>query len=234
MQQECTNVIERLHGLIVKLKKSSAKYATDVFADVFNIDSDDNVKIFLCYSNLFILCNESLKIIDKDYPNKPSLKTHIENTMNALSKIDFIKYNGMSDFNSALKSDTLSALEVIADMTPCTEKTLSDDKLSEISKDINSIIDRILKSNMNEDLKSILTNRLLNIITIIKNYEIYGSEEVVKAIESSIGTIYLNQPSIKNDSEKSLCKDILLKLTSIVSFLSDSVSLAEYIEKFLP
>lgn len=170
MQQEYTNVIYRLHELIVNLKESSANYATDVFADVFNIDREDNVKIFLFYSHLFILCNESLKVIDKDYPNKPSLKTHIENTMDALSKIDFNKYNGMSDFNSTLKIDTLSVLKVIADMTPCTEKILPDDKLSEISKDINAMIDRILKSNMNEDLKYILTNRLLDIIMIIKNY----------------------------------------------------------------
>lgn len=180
-----------------------------------------------------MLCNESIKVIDRDYPNKPSLKTHIKNTMDALSRIDFNSYNGLRDFNSTLKSDTLSVLKTIADMTPCTEKRLDDESLSEMSKDINYMIDNILNSDMNDDLKSILTNRLLDILLIIKNYKIYGSEKVVKAIESSIGTIYLNYPNIKNTSEKNLCKNILLKLTSFVSFLSDSVPVIEYIEKFL-
>ncbi|MCQ4696252.1 hypothetical protein NE452_01845 [Paeniclostridium sordellii] len=233
MQQEYTNVIGRLYELVVKLRNSSTNNSDEAFAEVFDIDSKDNVQIFLCYSNLFRLCDESISLIDKYYPNKPSLKKHIENTMKALSKIEFNGYNGMNNFNSYLTSDTLTGLETISLIAQCTEKTLSDDKLSELSKDINSMLDDILKSNMNESLKCILSDRLIDILKILKNYEIYGSEKVVKSIESSIGAIYLNQPNIKNDSEKNLCKDILLKLTSFVTFLSDSVPLIEYIEKLL-
>ncbi|MPM12451.1 hypothetical protein SDC9_58804 [bioreactor metagenome] len=233
MEQKYTNVIERLHELVVKLKESHSSSTYDTFAEVFNIDRDDNVQLFLCYSNLFRLCDESINAMDKYYPNKPTLKNHIENTMKALSKIKFEDYRGMTDFKSSLTSDTLTGLETIALITQGTEKTIPNDKLDELSKDINSMIDDILKSDMNDSLKSILTDRLIDILRILKNYEIYGSEKVVQSIESSIGAIYLNKSNIKSDSENNLCKCILVKLRDVVSFFSEGVALLDNIDKLL-
>lgn len=234
MEISSKNNIERLYKLIFNLQKESTSNSNLAFCNVFNIDRNDTSEIILAYSDLIKLCIDSNNLIDKYFPNNLVLKDHINNTISALSEISFNSNFGMESFRSNLKDTTLTGLQMLSIMIPADEKVLSSKELSEILENINSIIIDIENSNMHDDLKNILIDRINDILIIIEKYEVSGTTKLIKSIETSIGSICLNMPNIQNETEVNLCKNIIKKLTGTISFFNESVTLLENISKFIP
>lgn len=235
MEIELKNSIARLYKLIFDLKEESSSNPRVAFSNVFNLNKDDHSEILLVYSDLIKLCIDSNNLIDKHHPNNMVLKSHINNTIFALSQIDFNDSSfGMRHFKVTLKDTTLTGLQMLSIMISSSEEILSSEQLDEVYKNINSILIDIDISNINNDLKAILTDRISDILIIIRKYKIYGSTELIKVIETSIGSICINQANIQTEPERSLCKNILSKLATTISFLNKNVPLIETLGKFIP
>lgn len=234
MEIEINNSIARLYTLVSNLKKQSTSDAKIAFSNVFNLDKSDTAEIIIAYSDLMKLCIDSNCLIDKCHPNNTILKNHINDTIFALSQLDFndISY-GMSSFKSTLKDTTLTGLQMLSIMISSDEEVLSDEQLDEIFQSINSILIDIDNSNISSDLKTILSDRMDDILIIIRKYKIYGTTELIKSIETSIGSICINQANIQTEPEISLCKNIISKLATAISFLNKNVPLIETLGKFI-
>ena len=61
---------------------------------------------------------------------------------------------------------------------------------------------RLIRSNINNELKEILIDRIEDILLIIRKYKIHGTNELIKSLETSIGSICTNQTNIKKQKRK--------------------------------
>lgn len=233
MEIESTNSIARLCILISKLKKESSSNPNIAFSNIFEINEDNLLEVMTAYSDLMKLCNDSNSIVDKYCPNKELAKKHISNIIYSLSKINFNDSTGMSSFRSNLSDSSLSSLEMLCTMIPSDGDILSIEKLSEIYENINSISNEINSSTINNDLKEILIDRIEDILLIIRKYKIHGTNELLKSIETSIGTICTNQSNVQTEEEVTLCKNIISKLSKIITCINQNIPLIEFASKVL-
>ena len=172
--------------------------------------------------------------IEKYYPNNTILIGHVSNAIAALSKINFANTSsGMSSFDNSLAATTMTGLYTIAVMIPCSEEILSTDAIAHLKEDISTILDDILVANISSKLKDILSNRIQDILVILNKYYIYGNDELIKAFETSIGSVCINASNTQSETEKGFCKLLLTKLTQVISFSNTTFSFAEHIEKLL-
>ena len=118
-------------------------------------------------------------------------------------------------------------------MLPSDGEILSSDKLNKIYENINSISNEINRSNINNELKEILIDRIEDILLIIRKYKIHGTNELIKSLETSIGSICTNQTNIKTEEEVSLCKNILSKLSKSITCINQNIPLIEFASKVL-
>lgn len=234
MEIESNNSIARLYKLISNLKEETTSNPKVAFCNVFSLTEDSDSEIMLAYSDLIKLCIDSNNLIEKYHQNNTILKNNIDNTIFALSQVDFNDTTfGMRNFKNSLKDTTLSGLQILSITIPSCEEILSNEQLDEIYDSINSILIDIDNSNINNDLKVILSDRINDILIIIRKYKIYGSTELIKVLETSIGSICVNQNNIQTEPEKSLCKNIISKLVTTISFLNKNVPLIETLGKFI-
>jgi hypothetical protein len=233
MQIESTNSVARLCILVSKLKKESRSNPSVVFSNVFEIEEDNILELMSAYADLMKLCNDSNTIVDKYCPNKTLAKKHISNIIYALSKINFNDSFGMDDFKNNLSKSSLESLELLCTMLPSDGEVLSDEELNEIYENINTISSDISNSNINNDLKEILIDRIQDILLIIRKYKTHGTNELLKSIETSIGSIYTNQPNIKSEEEVNLCRSIVSKLLKTITCINQNIPLIEFASKVL-
>lgn len=233
MEIESKNSLARLCILISKLKESNSSNPYTTFSSIFEVDENNLLEVMTAYSDLMQLCNNSNNIVDKYCPNKELAKKHISNIIYSLSKINFNDSFGMNGFKNNLSESSLASLEMLCTMLPSDGEILSSDKLNEIYENINSISNDINRSNINNVLKEILIDRIEDILLIIRKYKIHGTNELIKCIETSIGSICANHSNIKTEEEISLCRNILSKLSKSIACINENIPLIEFASKVL-
>ena len=233
MEIESKNSLARLCILTSKLKESNSSNPNIAFSRIIEVNENNLLEVMTAYSDLMQLCNNSNNIVDKYCPNKELAKKHISNIMYSLSKINFSDSLGMNSFKHSLSDSSLSSLEMLCTMLPSDGEILSSDKLNKIYENINSISNEINRSNINNELKEILIDRIEDILLIIRKYKIHGTNELIKSLETSIGSICTNQTNIKTEEEVSLCKNILSKLSKSITCINQNIPLIEFASKVL-
>ena len=168
MEIESKNSLARLCILTSKLKESNSSNPNIAFSRIFEVNENNLLEVMTAYSDLMQLCNNSNNIVDKYCPNKELAKKHISNIMYSLSKINFSDSLGMNSFKHSLSDSSLSSLEMLCTMLPSDGEILSSDKLNKIYENINSISNEINRSNINNELKEILIDRIRRHFTYYK------------------------------------------------------------------
>jgi hypothetical protein len=97
------------------------------------------------------------------------------------------------------------------------------DKLAAFKEELNTILDEVIASVLNNDLKKEICRYLRMIITAIENYQLGGIEPIMDAINVTAGNIVFNSEyrSFISDSE------LGGKIIKLISAVADSVAIVQ-------
>lgn len=109
----------------------------------------------------------------------------------------------ISDFRGRCRS-LLVQLEFVAESMEnlCGEKIVEVEELKCLEAQIETLISDIKKSTINSDLKKILLQKLFDIRNYFEQYDLNGMKGIQEVINSTVGTLAMNQTQIKTDDEK--------------------------------
>ncbi|MDB3084342.1 hypothetical protein C4097_07180 [Clostridioides difficile] len=243
---ETLNCIDRLHYIVkefnstitINLEGKPIDKLNQVISRMFDINKDDAMKVYSTYGSIFELCNNCLNTIDKIAPfdenssKNEFMKSRIENVMCALCAID-LPDGDFKEFKSTLNTDTLSNLKMLSYSINSSDIVITENQLDKIRDDIRLILDEIINSGISIKLKDLLSDRINEILNVVEKYKIYGSDEILKAYETCIGTMLINK-SIVEDKDMPLYQNIFLKLMKTISFLNENLPLIQYAKELMP
>lgn len=203
------NPAEKLYEILINVKKNSTegirRSAKDAWALTFDIDENDEEKIFLAVGKV-IQQIETLK--------------EISNRMNSIQKDDFVQditnleraiVNTNLDENSrqldvAISEKRMMALKAISmGLDICNQySTIEDEEIQGIKEKIIKLINEIKDLSIEDDLKRVIIVSLDNVNIMIENHMLYGIDEVRGAAEKGFGSILLNKElseAVKSDKK---------------------------------
>lgn len=245
---EASNCIDRLHYIInefnctrtigtINFENKPVDKLNQVLSKLFDIDESNTTEVYSTYGSIFELCNDCINTIDKIAPVEENssknefMKSKIDNAILALSSIN-LPNGDFKNFKSTLNNDTISNLKMLSYSLNSSEIVITENQLDKIYNDINLILDEVINSNISIKLKNFLSDRITEILIVVRKYKIHGSDDLLKAYEACIGSMYINNPTV-DDKDKSFFANIFLKLIETISFLNKNIPFISYIEKQL-
>ena len=139
------------------------------------------------------------------------------------------------------QSDAMTRLELGAQALSGrrTEQIIDEDELSQLKGEIESLSEKIIRSDsLNDDLKAFIMEKLEGIRRAIQVYRLRGITNLRKAFEESLGGIIVNRAEFeraKETEEVGWFKRILSKAWSMITFarLKEGVQLANEVKELL-
>lgn len=218
------NIVENLLVVIDKLKKANKDNAMKAFSEVFSIPEDNKCEIYNKYASLFNMSSDAKRLIySLDLKKSEKYIKTIDDTVEGFSKIDLQKsYLAMSDFNNHFDKNLITSLDFCAEMISnnIEENEIDDEKLKEISKEVEDLINEILNLQINRDIKNLCIYNLKNIKDAILNYKLFGSDSINVNIQTCLGSMMLNSKKVKNSSEKNIFEKIFKVIINIDALLN--------------
>lgn len=236
------NVIGRLYNLIDALKNIDGRNSEDAFCKVFSLEQNDRVSILSNFAELFKMGTLGISEIEQLKPkNIHKYKATLNSVMDGLSKIYFHATsggmnNGMYEFKSYFNGEMMLSLEYCADYISehSNEDIIEDEKIQELIKEVNELIEYVLGCKLHNELEKILIYQLNNIRESLLKYKLYGSQGVISSISTTLGTLILNREKVDNDKGTLTVEkiwQIIGKINAIVSFKNNSGNLLSTIYK---
>lgn len=140
--------------------------------------------------------------------------------------------NGMDKFENYFNGELMISLEYCADYLSehSSERNIEDEKIQELIKEINEIIEYVLDCRLNSELEKVLVYQLNNVRESLLKYKFYGAQGVINSISTALGTLIMNREKV--DDDKSFITigkifKIMGKINTIISFKSNSINLLE-------
>lgn len=236
------NNIGRLYNIINKLIEVKGNTAEDSFCKVFSLEEDDKASILSNYTELFKLCSLGIKEIEQLNPkNANKYKKTLNNVLEGLTKIYFDANrnrldNGMNKFKEHFDSQLMISLEYCADYLSenSSEEIIEDEKIYELIKEINDMVEDIMNSKLNNELKKLLICQLDNIRESLMKYKFYGANGIETSISETVGSLIINREKVTDDKGNDYVNKIFKiigNINSIISFKKNSMNLLESIYK---
>lgn len=118
------------------------------------------------------------------------------------------------EFSPYLEDGVMDALALMAYSLRSTsvELEIGIQELTDLSEKVNALIETVLKSSINGDLKSVLLRHLQELFISIANYRVTGSAGIKTSSEAMCGAILLAKDEVKTDDEKQTIKDTIVVL----------------------
>jgi hypothetical protein len=194
--------------------------ASEYYAKLFGIEKQfDEVKLIEIKFEMLSLLDKAIKnMLKMDGKNEKSIAL-LKNTQVLLAAIH-IKDDSSQIHNFKAKCKELSGkLELVEERYggSYNQNILSDEKLTEISKQIDDLVKEIQTTEIDMSFKAILTDELLNMQYSIKKYKIYGSDSIQDATYLFLGKVLLNINKTENatETEKTIFKKIISFITNV-------------------
>lgn len=117
------------------------------------------------------------------------------------------------------------------------EPIITEEQLKELSEDVNALYAQVLESSLENELRTIILDRLQSIKIAIHQYHIRGIVRLREELEKSIGVLVLNEDLIKQSNDREEVKrfgNIVTNLATYISIAANVSKLAEMVTRYLP
>lgn len=117
------------------------------------------------------------------------------------------------------------------------EKVISDEDLSKLQMEVETLLDKVLNANLPQDLTAVLTQKLEDIRQAILAYRITGNEGLRRAVESGFGAIWLHREEIQelqDEKQKETLLDILGFMAHLAQIGAFVLQAAQLTAPFIP
>lgn len=230
------NLAGRLYNLMVNMKEAQSGDPYKALGEVFGVDSTDKATILQNYAEMFNMATEEKRRIKGiNINNHDKYLKALDNVIEGLSKINLNDgISGMGKFRSYFDDRVLIPLEYCAEFLSnySSKNVINEEEIKDLLEEVNKLIEQVLNMEIDKDVKHICMYNLNNIRDAIIRYNLFGSEGLMKNIESSLGSLILNQNKVKNETGKNLFKNIFNIISKINLILTLGNSSANLIEEF--
>ncbi|MEE2732893.1 MAG: hypothetical protein VYA55_18885 [Pseudomonadota bacterium] len=223
----------RLHDLLeVAAKQNDGKSAREVFGLIFNVDCNDNESILRLLADVINLSYQTKNRIraldDVDHALYLRPFGNIEKVLSAVNlDASWKAYKPLLDettlYGLKFCSDKLSRIENVS--------SIENSVLEEIQNELNTLVEKILKSNLNQELKSLLISNLEELRQAIVAFRVRGIEGIERGVEICLGSIVVNKDKIKSQADD---KDVGWSIKSyfaILDVVNKTVSAAKGVKE---
>lgn len=228
------NVIGRLCNLMIEIKEYKSNNPSEVIGKIFQVEPTDKAAVLESYAQLFYMATEGKNRIKQiDMKSHDIYLNALNSAIEALSKINFNNETiGMDTFKKYFDREKLIPLEFCADLLENNSngRDLNDKEVQSLLEEVSELINQVLEMEINKDLKYICINNLKNIHDAIIKYDLFGSDGLIKNIESSLGSLILNCQKAKSVEERTIVETICNKIKDIgikLGLLNNSINLIE-------
>jgi hypothetical protein len=212
----------------------------EILSQLFKINSTQPMiieKLDLFQNNLqgvdFCFFEQVAQIIDLALQAQQAIKRidYLNNDLYLTPLID-IKHKftcinpheSLNAFKSRLELDTMTRLSYCADALSreSNEKVLEPDEILEVLNSLSTLEEKLLKSEINDFLKSVFLEKLQEIRLALINYKVHGINGLRRSLESSAGALILYQEDIKiqDASSRDLWEELMKLLTKVNTLVS--------------
>lgn len=229
LQIKKNNIAGRLYYVLDEVRKNSLDVPLyKVWSEVFGVNSNSFSEIFQNIENMGKLVDEikeqvtNIKDINEELYLKPFKK--IENVFNVRN----LETNWKSYANH-LDDTTMLGLAFCAEelAKQPNEPEIKEKELKELQKEVESLIESVISSKINEQLRSLILEKLEQIRNSLFNYRIFGIRSLKKSLESAIGFIFVHNQSFESESKK----EVTSRFMQFVAKCNQVVSLSENIKQ---
>ncbi|MCI6693920.1 MAG: hypothetical protein MR510_15875 [Clostridium sp.] len=234
-----TNPAVRLYEILSKSKefcsnnaKKQSRFRTveSVIAQVFDLDMNDDEKVFKAIIEIIQMIENIKKLTNKIESNSKDelvkLLTNFEKRIMALGLDDDIHKLDNIITNEILIS--INGLALALDV--CNQyRDIEEENLNKFREKIRNLIDELEDLEVNNELKLFINNVLYDLYIRIEEYKIYGIEGLKISIEQGLGSIMLNRNICEEASKNKGFKESIKKILSLLTSINTTISFAKNI-----
>lgn len=221
------NPAERLYDILKNVKNniSESNSVKRVWALTFDIDENDEEKVFLA----FVQVIQQIETLKK-----------VANRMNSNSKDDFIKEITALErgiMSIRLSENSYSLETVITETRMMALKAIGmgldiynqysiieDEQIFEIREKISQLMNEINDLSISDDLKKVIIDNLDRLDLMIENHKLYGIDGIKGAVENGFGNIMLNKELSELSNKNSTLKETLMKVLNLFGSINTIVT----------
>ncbi len=234
-----TNPAVRLYEILSKSKefcsnnaKKQSRFRTveSVIAQVFDLDINDDEKVFKALIQIIELIENIKKLANKIESNSKDelvkVLTNFEKRIMTLGLDDDIH-----KLDNIITSEILISINGLAlALDVCNKyKNIEEENLINFKEKIEILIDELEELEINSELKSFINNVLFDLYVKINEYKIYGIEGLKISIEQGLGSIMLNRKICDEVAKNKSFKDSIKKVLSLLTGLNTTISFVKNI-----
>lgn len=239
-----TNPAVRLYEILSKSKEFCSNNANkqsrfrtveSVIAQVFDVDINDDEKIFKAIIQIIEMIENIKRLTNKIESN--SKDELVKSITNFEKKIMVL---GLDDdihkLDNIITKEILMSINGLALALDVSNqyRNIEEENLIIFKENIQELIEELNELEVNGELKSFINNVLSDLYHKIEEYKIYGIDGLKVSIEQGLGSIMLNknicEEASKNKGFKESIKKVLSLLTNInttISFVKNIIPIAQ-------
>jgi hypothetical protein len=196
-------------------------------------DTSDKIVQLIC------LCNDVKG-------NIRNLNSNSEKYIKAIDKVQYFLVNGRlldgnwenASIQAFINEETLALIDACADLMESQNlgfRLIDHEELEKLRQDINILVNEIIKSHIEEDVKSFLIDKLNDVDQAIIDYTIKGSINLDKTSKQNIGSIFLKWPFFSSEaiSEAEKIINLLLKINGMMTLAGRGHQVIEKCQQIL-
>ena len=189
---EQVNPFKRLHDNLSVVIEHASEHGTPTNATAqqvwLNALQLDEHGFYKEQFNLLLVVNECEQLIRR---------THEVDQKRYLARIEKVKSGILSigsspwgRFRSILNDDFMDVLYATSDTISLlgSEEIIPEEELATLQSDVEDVINKVVDSDLEDDLKSVLFDGLEAVRNALLNYQLFGAEGIRNAVDRNVGS----------------------------------------------
>lgn len=144
-----------------------------------------------------------------------------------------------NDFLKRISDAVLAGLEICSDTLRrnCPERTLSNDQLEVLLRDVRGLVDEVVASDIAETLKQYMLKHLDMVERAIQDHRLHGTEPLENAVAAVVGSVFLRegiQQEIANTDVGNRFWTLMGRVLMIVGITAGTAQITRDVLNLLP
>lgn len=183
------NPAGRLAMILNNLRQVKNKALGDAWVEVLGVDKKDTGELIQRVALVSRLVDDT----EAQIKSQKDLNHGLYLRWTPLVREVFTNLNfraSVNDVNGRLTPEAMTGLEFCDEILSrsCPERTLDPQKLAEVIQEVKSLIDQVIASELPNDLKEFVLDKLDLLLRALEMYQVAGIGPIATALDTIIGT----------------------------------------------
>jgi hypothetical protein len=232
------NPAGRLYEILNAARSMPATHRVGrAWAEVFDVEPND-------IRSIYALLVESMDLADRAKKSVQQLPVDHDLYLRWVPNVErVLTYPQLAvkwaQLQPHLDEVTMNQLEYCSELLSqrMEEKAISDEDLSKLQMEVETLLDKVLNANLPQDLAAVVTQKLEDIRQAILAYRITGNEGLRRAVENGLGAIVLScerLPEIQDEEQKRILRDVIEFMAHVAQIGAFVLQATQLTAPFIP